>query len=220
MVTTEGLAEGAEGFGKRVGGRLCLDFVNTVRARVSNPDRRRGRDYFDRTLGERLASYEALLAWSVVAGALPEDRARALRREAALRPGDAERVLRRGVLLRESLYRIFKSVIEGWTPEPVDLAVLNEEAGQARQHQRLVATPHFAWVWESDPTLLERPLWPVVESAAELLTAGELERLGQCAGVECGWLFFDTSRSRRRRWCDMADCGNVAKVRRFRQKRR
>ena len=28
------------------------------------------------------------------------------------------------------------------------------------------------------------------------------------------WLFLDTSKAGRRRWCDMADCGNAAKSRR------
>jgi predicted RNA-binding Zn ribbon-like protein len=63
-------------------------------------------------------------------------------------------------------------------------------------------------------------LWPVARSAAELLTSGDLARVGQCPGEECGWLFLDTSRAGRRQWCDMADCGNLAKVRRFRDQRR
>ncbi|HAT18121.1 MAG TPA: hypothetical protein DCS76_10030 [Gemmatimonadetes bacterium] len=36
----------------------------------------------------------------------------------------------------------------------------------------------------------------------------------------CLWLFIDKSRNRSRRWCDMADCGNQAKVRRFRERAR
>jgi len=33
-------------------------------------------------------------------------------------------------------------------------------------------------------------------------------------------MFLDTSRNGRRHWCDMKDCGNLAKVRRFRQRLR
>src|SRR5438309_43500 len=50
----------------------------------------------------------------------------------------------------------------------------------------------------------------------ELLTKGDLTRLRQCQGDDCGWIFEDASRNRGRRWCDMRDCGNIAKVRRFR----
>ncbi|HSH12932.1 MAG TPA: CGNR zinc finger domain-containing protein, partial [Desulfurivibrionaceae bacterium] len=79
---------------------------------------------------------------------------------------------------------------------------------------------HFEWGW-SDAGGLRRLLWPIVRSAAELLTSEKLERVGQCAGDSCGWLFLDTSRNRSRRWCEMEHCGNRAKARRHyrRQKR-
>jgi predicted RNA-binding Zn ribbon-like protein len=41
-----------------------------------------------------------------------------------------------------------------------------------------------------------------------------------CANEECRWVFHDTSRSGRRKWCDMATCGNRAKVARHREKSR
>lgn len=205
-------------FGKRVGGRLCLDFVNTVRGWVG-ADAGGGRDYADRVVGERLVSYGALLGWGRLAGILTAEEAAGLARRAARSGNEAAAVLERGLALRRALYRIFKAVIEGWTPEAGDLAVLNVELRVARAHERLVARPGLGFEWESKPGALDRVLWPVASSAAELLTGPELERVRQCPGGECGWLFVDTSRSRNRRWCDMADCGNVAKVRRFRERR-
>ena len=41
------------------------------------------------------------------------------------------------------------------------------------------------------------------------------ERLRMCEGPNCSWLFIDRSKAGRRRWCDMAVCGNAAKSRRF-----
>ena len=41
-----------------------------------------------------------------------------------------------------------------------------------------------------------------------------------CANDACRWVFEDTSRGGRRRWCDMQSCGNRAKVRRFRSRQR
>jgi predicted RNA-binding Zn ribbon-like protein len=38
-----------------------------------------------------------------------------------------------------------------------------------------------------------------------------------CADASCAWLFLDTTRNRTRRWCDMKECGNRNKVRRFRE---
>ncbi|MGB6792588.1 MAG: CGNR zinc finger domain-containing protein [Pseudolabrys sp.] len=42
-----------------------------------------------------------------------------------------------------------------------------------------------------------------------------MDRLRICQGPNCSWLFIDRSKAGRRRWCDMAVCGNAAKSRRF-----
>ena len=55
---------------KFVGGRLCLDFVNTVGARVSHRNGKRGRDYGDTVLREKLSSYADLLKWGQLGGAI------------------------------------------------------------------------------------------------------------------------------------------------------
>ena len=73
----------------------------------------------------------------------------------------------------------------------------------------------FAWRWKRDDGL-DRILWPVAWSAAELLTEGPLARVREYPGDDnCGWLFLDTSRNGSRRWCDMSTCGNRAKARRY-----
>lgn len=206
-------------FGKRIGGRLCLDFVNTVRGRISRSGSRRGKDYADRIVGERLDSYDALLRWATLVGVLTQREAKSLVQQASAKPADAAAVLQRSLTLREAMYRVCKAAVEGWSPPPEELAVLNRELQAARMHERIVGSSRLAWQW--DETLaLDRVLWPIVRSAGELLTSADLERVGQCPGNECGWLFLDTSRSGRRQWCDMAECGNLAKVRRFRLKRR
>jgi predicted RNA-binding Zn ribbon-like protein len=206
-------------FGKRVGGSLCLDFVNTVRGRISRSVSRSVKDYADRVVGERLDSYDALLRWGTLVGVLTTREAKSLSRSAAATPSRAVAVLERSLTVREAMYRVFKAALEGWAPRPKDLAALNRELQIARMHERLVASPRPGWEWD-ETMALDRVLWPVVRSAGELLTSADLERVGQCPGDECGWLFLDTSRARRRQWCDMAECGNLAKVRRFRQKRR
>ena len=70
---------------------------------------------------------------------------------------------------------------------------------------------------ESDD--LERPLWDIARSAADLLTSGDHDRIKECASTTCEWVFLDRSRNRSRRWCDMSDCGNRAKARRFHAKK-
>ncbi len=78
----------------------------------------------------------------------------------------------------------------------------------------------FVWEWNDTKPVLDRILWAISVSAAEMLTTSDLTRLRQCPGEDCGWLFDDTTRNRSRQWCDMKDCGNIAKVRRFRSRSR
>jgi predicted RNA-binding Zn ribbon-like protein len=201
-----------------VGGRLCLDFVNTAGGRVSRGAR--SRDYADRVIRDKITAYENLLAWGVRAGTVDRRRAAGLARVAAHQPQAAATVLDRAFGLREALYRIFKSAVESWPPRKADADGLRGELTIAREHQRLAARGGgFVWIFAEQPDALDCILWPVALSAAELLTSPDLGRLGQCAGPNCGWLFLDTSRNHRRQWCDMQDCGNRAKVRRFRARR-
>ncbi|HET8727128.1 MAG TPA: CGNR zinc finger domain-containing protein, partial [Alphaproteobacteria bacterium] len=41
-----------------------------------------------------------------------------------------------------------------------------------------------------------------------------------CGGIDCGWLFLDTSKNAKRRWCDMRYCGNRAKAHRHYERAR
>jgi len=73
----------------------------------------------------------------------------------------------------------------------------------------------FVWAWRRSPRPdLNRVLWLVVWTAAELLTSSEIERIRRCAGSGCAWLFIDRSKNQTRRWCDMSVCGNRIKARR------
>ena len=45
-------------------------------------------------------------------------------------------------------------------------------------------------------------------------------RVRRCGDPRCSRVFFDATRNGRRRWCDMATCGNRAKAARFRERER
>lgn len=206
---------------KLVGGSPSLDFVNTVGGWGGNPLQKGPRDYRDAVLGEKLDGYADLVAWSRYVGLLTDKEARKLRRLAKQKPQAAEAVWERGLQLRCAIYRLFKSVVENWRPDAADAERLSEELSVARSHEKLIyAENKFSWGWEARDDALDRMLWPLALSAAELLTSGNLSRIRQCGGDNCGWLFLDTSRNRSRQWCVMNDCGNLAKVRRFRQRQR
>jgi predicted RNA-binding Zn ribbon-like protein len=197
---------------KRVGGQLCLDFTNTVGGwnAVGSEPRFSVRD-------ERLGEYGDLVAWAVGAGPLAEAEGAALLREAQRRPSEAAAVLGRARRLREALYRTGWRLAHGRAPAREDVATVEQEIRAARQQEQLSASAQgLAWSLQRQPGALDLPLWPVALSAEAYLTQGDLTRLRACPGDECGWLFDDASRNRSRQWCDMRDCGNVAKVRSYR----
>jgi hypothetical protein len=47
---------------------------------------------------------------------------------------------------------------------------------------------------------------------------GTWSRLKACSADDCQWAFYDSSRNRSGTWCDMASCGNRAKVRAYRER--
>ena len=178
-----------------------------------------GRDPLGGALREKLHGYGDLMGWSRVAEILDDATARVLARQAALRPREAAEVYTHAIQLREALYRILKCMMEGRRPATDDADLLRAAVAVARANQRLdTSGGRFAWTFPKRTDKLDRFLWPVSLSAAEMLTSGQLTRLGECGGADCRWLFLDNSRGRRRRWCDMQDCGNREKVRRFRAK--
>lgn len=191
-----------------LGGRLCLDFANTVDWHSSDHPK------------EWLTSYSDLVAWSRHAGILTEEQAQNLDRMAEREPEEASRVLKAATTLREALYRIFSAVASQRQINKPDLAILNITLSKALSHFQIVPSGDgFTVKWNGEGEL-DWMLWPIVWSAAELLRSEDLRKVRECAGEGCGWLFLDTSKNQTRRWCSMKSCGNRAKAKRHYRKTR
>ena len=193
-----------------VGGDLCLDFTNTMGGKRGVAPR------------EYLNSYADFVSWCRQAGLLDSSKAQTLARRAARRVQDSAAALRRAIALRETIYRIFGALALDEPPQASDLEQLNAHLSSSLGRLRLARSRKgFTWSWAEKDESLDQPLGPIARSAADLLTSPHLlERVRQCEGDSCGWLFVDSTKNHSRRWCVMSDCGNVAKVRRFRLKQR
>jgi predicted RNA-binding Zn ribbon-like protein len=195
---------------ERVGGRLCLDFVNT-----------RG-SHFDADAREYLAGYADLVEWLRLSeGGLDARQAARLVACARAHPRRAGEVFARSRELRALLYRIFAARAGARAPSRADLDAFDRESRAALAERRLVpAGAHWRWAWRDDAAL-ELPLRIVLASSVDLLLEDDPTRLRQCPAPDgCGWLFYDTSKNATRRWCSMRMCGNGAKARRFQRRRR
>jgi predicted RNA-binding Zn ribbon-like protein len=191
-------------------GKLCLEFANTSDWHASDQP------------VETLHSYNDLLAWAIRIGIQSEQSAQGLKQQAAKHPVLASQIYAWAIELREAIYRIFVAISEQATPADSDIALLNEALPNAYSRPELTSTSiGFDLRWRGDESGFDSILWPVLRSAARLLTDGEPDRIGQCADDRgCGYLFYDTSRNRSRRWCDMNSCGNRAKSQRHYARRR
>jgi predicted RNA-binding Zn ribbon-like protein len=195
------------------GGVACLDFVNTVGWRLTDHP------------SEYLRSYEDLLDWVRQAGLLAPEETEDLSRQATLDPEGARETLSRALALREAIHRAISRAIAGESQDESDLSALNRELSIALSHLRVMpADGAYSWGWyrsgDDGGARLNSPLWPVAQSAAELLTSPKLGRVKLCGGEGCGWVFLDESRNGSRRWCDSRDCGNRERVRRHLARKR
>jgi predicted RNA-binding Zn ribbon-like protein len=192
-----------------IGGELCLDFTNTVSTRKEVLSR------------EYLTNYPELVEWSRHARTLSEKEAKILLQEATHHPDRAAAALERAIVLRETLYRIFSAIAHQRQPEEADLVTMNRALTESLSRLEVVpAADRFAWTWVADEGELDHLLWPILRSAAQLLTSDELERVCACARDGCDWLFVDTSKNHSRRWCSMAMCGSRVKSRRYYRRRK
>ncbi|HVT13198.1 MAG TPA: ABATE domain-containing protein [Fimbriimonadaceae bacterium] len=172
---------------------LCVQFVNTVGSRnTESPN-------------EYLATPGDLKEWLLKRRIVPAGTA------------IDEPYRARTLQLRDALYRIFSAVADGREPGDADLEALNDELCEALAKLELL--PDLSWaLHQNDP--LERALILVSLSATDLLTGEFASRIRECANEGCGWIFIDHSKNRTRRWCSMSDCGNLAKARRFQERKR
>lgn len=192
---------------KLIAGDLSLDLVNTASQwqRVENA-------YVP--AGESIADISDLISWALKANAIDEKAARGL----AAANGGAQSV-RRARKLRAAIYGLAVAVIDGKHPAADDLRYLDKERLRALERQAFAfAGGKFELKRRSDAEPLDAITDTIALAAVELLTSERSKRIRRCGGESCGWLFVDDSRGRNRHWCDMRDCGNLAKVRRFRKK--
>jgi predicted RNA-binding Zn ribbon-like protein len=186
-----------------IGGRLSLDFTNTIEWR--------GRD----NPMELLLNYRDLVTWSRRQGILTDQEAQHLLEIADRQKNLSFSVYKRAIALREALYHIFSNIIQDQQPNPVDLAIFNQELASAMARSQILPTSEgFKWEWTDYEDQMDRMFRPIVHDAAMLLTSDMLPRLGMCSDKNCAWLFLDTSKNHKRRWCSMDDCGNRAKFQR------
>lgn len=184
------------------GGCLCLDFINTVHSRtVEEPF-------------EYLSGYGELLDWAVKVEILTLSERKELESIAGENRGKAKKVLTDLIKARELLYDFFLPIAQNKTPNKPFQVQFNKLLTEAMSQVELNISDSLKarqqWKNKSD---LKFPLFPVIKSAYDLLTANTPERIKECDA--CGWLFLDHSKNKSRKWCSMESCGSNVKAKRY-----
>lgn len=177
----------------QVGGHLALDFCNTAGEHLADrPD-------------ELLLDWESFLRWANQVGLIgPHSYF-----ELLAYPEPLDEIIR----LREAVYRVGLAIAgaRGISKRDVEFIRACANAGRPEIEFR-----DHVGRWRPARSHASGQLCAVLGAEAlSLFCSPGAARIGVCDGGKCGWLFLDESRGKRRRWCDMNDCGSRAKARRF-----
>ena len=174
-----------------------FDFLNTIELESGS-------------LVDHFGSFDDAARWFDDRGILHSDLAG--ERSTRARTADLARIK----AVREALRDVAHAVAEDRPAHPESLAEVNR-AIAARERIELVQEPDGVSVGHShigDP--LDDALARLADPLVAEIQAGNADRVKICANDTCRWVFYDESRAGRRRWCDMATCGNRAKAARHR----
>jgi predicted RNA-binding Zn ribbon-like protein len=170
---------------------------------------------------ERLPTLDAVLTWFVDRGVIHLEGADRLRSQAANDPVFATADLTRVHAVRAAMREVADAIVDHRPPKPGALTTVNR-ALHARQVIELVPSEDGCVAVDhrhvGDP--IDDALSRLAEPLVNELVSGHPERIKICDSDTCRWVFYDGSRTGRRRWCDMATCGNRAKAARHRARAR
>jgi predicted RNA-binding Zn ribbon-like protein len=186
------------------GGRVCLDFANTIDWRTSEAPQ------------ELLPDYAALLSWSKARGTLLAPTVKGLHELATAWAAAAAVAMQEAHTLRSDILETAESLSNGRYPP---LTKINRWLTAVPSQPQLVKNGR-AYAHAVPGTKLEEPLWPILWSLAALLTSSDAARVGCCHASGCGWFFVDESPNGSRLWCSNDACGNRVRAQRAYAKRR
>jgi len=180
-----------------IGGRLSLDFANKL-----GPTS----DF----------SWEELLRFLLITRIISSERSAQLLALPQNDPQSAGALLDKAQRLHAALHQTFSALLskEALLREWVE--PINEVLRVTEGHDEILQQ-NGKWGLEfvAREGGLDWLLAAIARSAAELIAEGASARLRVCSNPDCGLLFYDNSRTRRRRWCSMSRCGNRHKVAAF-----
>lgn len=121
------------------------------------------------------------------------------------------------IALREALRAMLLANNTGEPPPADALTVLNQQSSEAAVGLHFDAGGATLVTRCAGVDAVIARILAIVHGAMQ---DGSWARLKVCPSEDCLWSFYDGSRNRSATWCEMEECGNREKARRWRQRRR
>jgi predicted RNA-binding Zn ribbon-like protein len=183
-----------------------LDFVNTLELGLVPVD--------------ELDSPKTALGWLCAHGLMHSEAREGLIHQYESSPGAGWEMLARLHRVREAMRGILEAAAAQRAPDAADLAEINRALRTHYIYELVPAQDGLSLDHRHQGDPVDGAIARLAEAIARELIQGESARLRVCENDQCRWVFKDTSRTGKRKWCSMRSCGNRAKVARHRARQR
>lgn len=181
-----------------IGNYLCLDYINT---RLIEGGR-----------SVDLTGFDDLVSWLVQAQVLEALRSGEIIKDWSGKR-EAEKTFERSLDFRANLRRMIEQIVKGKPVPRTAIVKINEllhnQVGYAELER---AQGRFEKHFQAEFKEPIHLLWPVAESACDLLCYSDISLIKKCENAACVLFFYDSTKNHSRRWCSMSVCGNRMKV--------
>lgn len=178
---------------KLIGEEISLDFINTV----SWPECEMQHDW--------LEGDGNFVKWALALKLIDKTVAKKLTQGS---PSSEKKNIARVLAIRKDLTVAVKPIAFKKLPLSASLKKIETLATEFYK-LRYIDLKTLKWKWKNPESLVDI-LAPVVANAIHVLTEVDHTRIKHC--TSCNWIFYDNTRNRSRKWCDMSDCGSRDKA--------
>jgi len=190
-----------------VGGKLCVDFANTI--------------YPQNRPGGSIASWGELVGFLLATNLIRKDGYQRLVGLEVSAPDDVAAAYLNALELREAISASLAAIagkrpVATWCVQAINRVLRYTEGYE----QLLAEGSGWRLGYVESEKRLEWLLAAISRSAAEVIAEGPGAPVRKCGRPECVLYFYDMSRTGKRKWCQMAVCGNRAKAAAFVKRRK
>jgi predicted RNA-binding Zn ribbon-like protein len=135
-------------------------------------------------------------------------------------PAPSQEDIARLKTLRQAMKNAITALTQARNPDEDDLReVISALAGSHMSYALTTPGGEFQLSLQPIKKDWDWALHEIAASFAKIISSEDKTRIKICENADCGWVFYDESKNKTRRWCGTS-CGNLIKVREFRKRQK